>query len=357
MDVGSFGDREGWSEVSPYQKWQKKEAIPIYTGYFIEDVMTLPLAPWRRLGGNGAYLNLSEGQETDGYVAEIPSKQSLNAERHLFEEIIYVLKGKGATVIWQTGGPKQTFEWQEGSLFAIPLNAWHQHFNGSATEPVRFLAYTNLIYSLNLYHSENFIFNNPFTFEDRFNGEGDYFHRVGELRGSHNWETNFVADVRTFKLDVWNAKGHGISHMRFALGEGVLGCHIHEVPIGTYDQAHRHYAGAMVLIIEGKGYDLAWFDGEKKQKFDFKPGSIFSPGARMYHQHFNSGKMPLKQVAMRGRGPKWRYGEMRHILGDNMDLIRYENEDPEVRAIFERELAKEGLKIQLPPIEKLKSIA
>jgi quercetin dioxygenase-like cupin family protein len=357
MDVGAFGDREGWSEKSPYKKWQEKEGIPVYTGCFIEDTITLPLEDWHRLGGKGAYLNLGGGEESDGYIAEIPPKEALNVEHHLFEEIIYILRGKGATSIWQNGGPKQTFEWQAGSLFAIPLNAWHQHFNGSSEEPVRFLAYTNLIYTLNYYHSEDFIFNNPFTFLDRFNGDGDYFQRLGEQRGSHNWETNFVADVRTFKLDVWNAKGYGISHMRFSLGEGVLGCHIHEIPVGVYDQAHRHYPGAMVLIIEGEGYDLAWFEGEKRQRYDFKPGSIFSPFGRLYHQHFNSGNIPLKQVAMRGRGPKWRYGEMRHVLGDKMDLIRYENEDPEIRKEFEKKLDSKGVKIQLPPVEQLRSIA
>jgi mannose-6-phosphate isomerase-like protein (cupin superfamily) len=271
--------------------------------------------------------------------------------------MIYVLDGRGSTAVWNDAGQKITFEWKAGALFAIPLNAWHQHFNGSSVEPVRFLAYTNLVYSLNYYHSEDFIFNNQHSFLDRFNGEGDYFQRVGEQRGSHNWETNFVADVRTFKLDVWKAKGYGISHMRFSLGEGVLGCHIHEIPVGTYDQAHRHYPGAMVLIIEGEGYDLAWFEGEKRQKYDFKPGSIFSPFGRMYHQHFNAGNSPLKQVAMRGHGPKWRYGEQRHILGDKMDLIRYENEDPEIRKLFEKELERMGVKLQLPLVEKLRSIA
>ena len=179
MDVGAFGDREGWSEKSPYQKWQEKEAIPVYTGCFIEDTMTLHLGDWRRLGGKGAYLNLGGGEESDGYIAEIPPKEALNVEHHMFEEIIYILSGKGATSIWQNGGAKQTFEWQAGSLFAIPLNAWHQHFNGSSMEPVRFLAYTNLIYSLNYYHSEDFVFNNPYCFLDRFNGEERLFSTGG----------------------------------------------------------------------------------------------------------------------------------------------------------------------------------
>jgi hypothetical protein len=31
---------------------------------------------------------------------------------------------------------KHTFEWQEGSLFASPLNCWYHRFNGEADQPI-----------------------------------------------------------------------------------------------------------------------------------------------------------------------------------------------------------------------------
>ena len=54
-------------------------------------------------------------------------------QRQLFEEMILVLDGRGSTSVWNDAGKKVSFEWQKGSLFAIPLNAWHQHFNGSGS--------------------------------------------------------------------------------------------------------------------------------------------------------------------------------------------------------------------------------
>ena len=244
-----------WRGKSPYQRWQDKEGIPVHTGYCIEDVMSLALGDWQRRGGKGAYLNLGGQQETDGYVAEIPPGGSLKPVHHLFEEIIYILRGRGATRVWQEGGEQQIFEWEKGSLFAIPLNAWHEHFNGSALEPVRYLASTSLPRSINQYHNEDFIFNNPFSFTDRFQGASDFFRDEGRSWGPRNWETNFVRDVRAFRLDLWNEKGLGARHMRFALADNVLGCHIHEIQVGTYVQAHRHGPGAMVLIVEGKGFE------------------------------------------------------------------------------------------------------
>ena len=58
---------------------------------------------------------------------------------------------EGATNVWQSDGQKHSFEWQTGSLFAVPLNAWYQHFNGSGSEPARYFAVTNAPFMINLF--------------------------------------------------------------------------------------------------------------------------------------------------------------------------------------------------------------
>ncbi len=97
----------------------------------VKDVTTLELGHWKRMGVPGCYLNLSNQQRTDAYVCEIPPSGQTLPQRHLFEEIVYVAKGHGATSVWQDGTAKVTFEWGPGAIFAIPLNSTYVHFNGS----------------------------------------------------------------------------------------------------------------------------------------------------------------------------------------------------------------------------------
>ena len=91
-------------------------------------------------------------------------------EKHLYEKNIYVLSGRGATLVGDDPKNRTSFEWKEGSVFSIPINVWHQHLNGSGTEPARFFAVTTLPLILNFFHNEDFIFiktgkgcNNNFT--------------------------------------------------------------------------------------------------------------------------------------------------------------------------------------------------
>ena len=48
------------------------------------------------------------------------SGQLVHAMHHLFECVVYALDGRGATSFWQEGKPKQTLEWQKGSIFSPP---------------------------------------------------------------------------------------------------------------------------------------------------------------------------------------------------------------------------------------------
>src|SRR3990172_7400315 len=80
-----------------YGRFQEEEGIPSVKGFHVEDVFSLTLAPWERKGGQGTLINLSEQEMDDAYVCEIAPGASLKPQRHMYEEVIYVLEGRGAT--------------------------------------------------------------------------------------------------------------------------------------------------------------------------------------------------------------------------------------------------------------------
>jgi hypothetical protein len=116
-----------------YESFQAKEGLPVIRGYFVEDLRTVAVKPWKRMGALGCYLNLGGQEDTDAYVCEIPPVGQTEPQRHLFEVLIYIATGHGATTIWHRPESKQTFEWSAGAFFAIPLNVSYQHFNASGS--------------------------------------------------------------------------------------------------------------------------------------------------------------------------------------------------------------------------------
>ena len=113
----------GGSGDTSYDEFVKREGVPMIRSLWVEGGLNLPLAPWLRKGGRGAYIHRdASGIDTsyiaiDCYAVEIAPGGSLNPERYLYDEMLYVLKGNGAATIWTPDTTKQTFEWQEGSLF------------------------------------------------------------------------------------------------------------------------------------------------------------------------------------------------------------------------------------------------
>ncbi|MDP6559047.1 MAG: cupin domain-containing protein [Candidatus Binatia bacterium] len=183
-----------------YSKWIESEGISLLKGFFIDDIKKVFLKLWKRLGGAARICLEGTGETNDAYICEIPPGKSLEPQRHLFEELVYIVSGRGAMTIWNEGGTKRTFEGQECSLFSPPLNTWHQHFNSSGSQPARYLAVTSAPIMINLLHNLDFIFNCNYTFKDRFDSQDDYFASEGTWYAERMWETNFVSDVRNLKL-------------------------------------------------------------------------------------------------------------------------------------------------------------
>jgi len=359
-----------------YEEWIKGEAIPVLETYGVEDVGVLPLKDWARTGGSGAFIQL-KGMEgfTGMYVGEIPPGASLKPEKHLYEKLVYILEGRGSTEIWNGADEKKKlhFEWQQGSLFAIPLNCWHKFYNGSR-ERVLFLAVTSAPMMLDLLHDPDFIFNCDYRFDQRFDGREDYFVTVNkreERGGFISWETNFIADARSALVDPSEAKGAGVRITSFDMGGSTLVGHIAEWPVGRYHKAHYHQGGAILLILRSQGYTLMWPQeaGERPYKngrggevikVDWREGSVLSPPTGWFHQHFNTGREQARQLAFRYSGQSGKYllgiakalnrEGVRTNTREGGTLLEYEDEDPQIRRDYEAALKKTGVAMQMPPL-------
>ena len=124
---------------TPYLRWVRGEGLDIISAHYVRNLRTVELKPWARRGGAGVYINHEASRTSnDCYVCEIPPGKKLEPQRQLFEEMILVLDGRGSTTVWNDEGRRITFEWKAGAMFAIPLNCWHQHFNGSGQAPARY---------------------------------------------------------------------------------------------------------------------------------------------------------------------------------------------------------------------------
>jgi oxalate decarboxylase/phosphoglucose isomerase-like protein (cupin superfamily) len=332
---------------SPYTRWVRGEGLDIISSHYVRNLHTVELKAWPRRGGSGVYLNHEASRTSnDCYVCEIPPGGKLAPQRQLYEEMILILDGRGSTAVWNDAGQRITFEWKAGSLFAIPLNAHHQHFNGSGREPARYVAVTNAPIVINLYEDPEFVFNTKFDFKSRFSGEPDYFAAKGEQKGLL-LETNFVADAVNLPLISAKERGAGGGHIRFNMAKGSMNSHISQFPIGTYKKGHAHGPGAHVIVLSGEGFSLMWPEGDEPRRYDWEVGAMIVPPNMWIHQHFNTGTTPARYLAFKHEGVAIRNAQgvpkawiSRRQGGDQVD---YADEAPEIRKTFAAELAKHGL--------------
>jgi len=345
--------------LDPYMSWAKGEGVPIVEGFGV-DLLKIETAPWPRYGVDGGIVHVNGREDfVSVFVYDLPPGGSSSPQRHLYEEVVYVLTGRGSTVVEASDGTRRSFEWGPKSLFALPLNARYRFFNSSGTERARLASGNNCCMMINLFHNDAFVFDNPFAFPDRL-GSANNFEGQGNLipgaSGRNVWETNFIADVSRFELKTWNERGGGSSTMMFVLADGTMHAHTSEMPVGTYKKAHRHGADAHVFAVNGHGYSLLWYEGEKDfVRVDWQHGVVFVPPDQMYHQHFNTSGEPSRYLAILLGSLKYPFTtrQRKVIMGSDVSVrdggyqIEYEDQDPRVHQIYLAELAKHGVKSKM----------
>lgn len=352
---------EGKLLVQPYARWAQRQGIPVVEDFAV-DLLAVETAPWETLGAEAALVHLAgRGDWTNIVVMKLAPGSTTSPQRHLYEEVVYVLSGHGATVVEDSEGGEHTFEWGPRSLFGLPLNARYRHYNTSGSESLRLASVTSLPVVLNAFHDEDFVWNNPWSFEARFGdarrfkGEGDF---VPVAPGRHMWETNFVPDLAAFELPPWAARGAGSRNLKFVLADSTMHAHVSEMPVGTYKKGHRHTPDFHVFTVTGHGYSLLWYEGDEDfKRIDWRHGVVYAPADQQFHQHFNTAPDPTRYLAVAYGGLRYPFTDerRRHFLGVDKDVskggrqIDYSDEDPRIRRLYEEELALHGIRSAMPP--------
>ncbi len=341
------------SSGMPYDDWMESQGIPIYRGYYIEDLRTIPLSWWELRGSNSAFIQLDGMQGiNEARVSEIPAGESMRPLKFALDEIVYVLEGRGLTTVWHESGPKRTFEWQKHSMFLLPKGHHFQLSSTQGDQPARLLHYNYLPVAMSAIDDPTFFFNNPHTGQalehmDELFAEAKVLTGQDNMGAGNVWYGNFFPDMRAWdKLDALKTRGAG-GHVVFVRFAGsLLHAHMSVFPSRTYKKAHRHGPGRAIVIPAGEGFSIMWREGDEKVVVPWHEASLFTPPNRWFHQHFNVGDAPGRYLAFH---PLPQFGGFSETVEDQArDQIEYPYEESWIRQKFEGELAQRGITSQMP---------
>ena len=361
----------------PYDRFMAEQALPIYRSLGVRNVRELELKPWPRMGGRGAFIQTdgTEGQ-WGMYVLEVPGRGATPEEKHIYEEIYFVVEGRGSTEVWLEGSSRvQQFEWQAGSMFAIPPNARHRIIN-SASDTALLLAATNAPPIMNIFSSHDFVFDNPVPLVVA-GGDGEYYKPPSEIlpdpvRGRAMWRTNLIPDIVDVELPLDNERSPGYRRIEPHMATDAFFCFIGQHEPGRYSKAHRHPSGAVLICIKGEGYSYTWprelgmrpwetGNEDQVRRQEYVPVGMVSAapgGGDWYHQHFATGAEGLRLLVWDGSGRSY-YGwgaPGEELIASRVSVhqggrsIDYEDEDPHIRAEYIRRIGQHGVELRMPPI-------
>jgi hypothetical protein len=382
-EPSSEGQRAGATAWQPhklaYYQYMEEEGIPIHTGIGVHDIRELELGNWDRLGARGAFLYLDGLEGIKGmHVLEVPGGGVTLPERHLFHEFYLVFEGRGTAETWLDSDPdhKQVVEWGPGSLFYFPPNVTHRVVNGTG-ERVLILAANNAPPLYNMLRDREFIFANDYVFSAHYSGDSEFYKFNDTVYAVPNSKraqsrSNYFPDIINAQLPLDNQRVPGYRRIQPAF-RGFERDHVGfvgEFPIGRYSRAHHHAAGAVLVCLKGGGYTFTWpvscgmtpwRDGhaDKVKVLRYQQGGLVAAapgGGEWFHQHFAIAQSAFRVYNYWG-GPvpiglnnlNMATGKSGNLnIRDGGNSIAYDEEDPYIRERFEEELAKVGMKSDMP---------
>ena len=342
--------------VSAYDRWVIAQGIPIHQGHHIPNLRTVELGPWAERECSAAFLQLA-GQEgvSEARVSEIPGGRNLPPLKLGFDELVYVVEGRGLTTISrELGGPSSSFEWETHSLFLVPRHYYHQMSNAQGQRPARLLHYNYLPFVMDAIPDASFYIDSTYAAPPAETTPlADLYSEARPIERDRPggrgilWLGNFFPDLLAWdKLAGAGRRGVASHTVAMRYPNSPLTSHMAVFPPYTYKKAHRHGPGVVIIVITGEGQSAMWEEGEEKEFVSWEAGSVFVPPNRWFHQHFNVGATPARYLALHSAPSILGYSERVEDLA--RDQIEYTEEDPQIRASFAAELARRGLTSNMP---------
>ena len=97
-------------------------------------------------------------ETVDAYMQIVPPGSKSGKHRHLAEECLYVVEGKGYdlhqdcdveitdTYFWKPQDKVSRWDYEAGDVIYVPPNTIHQHFNADPDRPMRLISCINRIF-------------------------------------------------------------------------------------------------------------------------------------------------------------------------------------------------------------------
>ena len=144
-EISEMQDRDDWNVKNP--------AIEVT---IVKNLRETELVPREYRNTRARFMKMTGERRLQPHLSELPPLGKSTNHRHTTEAVLYIIKGNGYTNIGYDDEPLQRIDWEEGDLLGIPLWSWHQHFNTSETETVRYLAVqdTFMVKALGLHQIE-----------------------------------------------------------------------------------------------------------------------------------------------------------------------------------------------------------
>ncbi len=305
--------------VDPYLNWAQAEGVPIVSAPSV-DLTRVETSPWARFGVNGAICHV-EGRcdFLTMFVFDIPAGGVMKPARHVFEEMFYVVDGRGETEVILSDGEIRRLAWAPGALFSVPVNATCIH-RAPGQSSVRLASFNDVRYLMGLYRNEAFLFDNAAKFEKR-----------QERARSQRW----ITDVASEPVHESNAAAGA----DITLADGAIGAQVVELRAGEGDLAHRQMQGRHLLCVEGEGFSLSFESPDGAiVRTPWKRAIVIGQSGMSFHQNFaGPHKARVMSIELGStaspifRGRRAAYGDTK-VYASGAAVIERAEERPEVKA-------------------------